>query len=164
MHADRSLVPIFSRILLLLTILCCACLVSCGEASSLSSTPSQRGTQTTVPTQQSTRTAVPAHQGILAVTVLTSPACPGPQAADRPCPPRPASKVQVQIELTSGNVVMTATTDQAGQLNSTLAPGNYLLSVQHAAPSMIGKQQNTSVTIREGQTTTVRIVIDSGIR
>lgn len=154
MHPDRSLVPIFSRIFLLLTILCCTWLVSCGEASSPSSTPSQQGT----------RTVVPAHQGILAVTVLTSPACPGPQAADRPCPPRPASKVQVQIELTSGSVVMTATTDQEGHFNSTLAPGNYLLSVQHVAPSMIGKQQNTSVTIREGQTTTVRIVIDSGIR
>jgi hypothetical protein len=174
MHPDRFFPRIFSRILLLFTLLCCACLVACGYAGSSSSASSvqatltpvsaHQGTPTSVSTHQTTSTPASVHQGTLTVTVLASPACPGPQAVDRPCPPRPVAKLLVRIEQLDGSIVATATTDQTGHFTSTLAPGTYLLSVQHAAPSLIGKQQNTSVTIRDGQTTAVRLIVDSGLR
>src|SRR6266700_537204 len=178
MHPDRIFPRLIARILLLLTVWCCACLVACGEAGSPSSASSgqgtltptaslqetstpvsaRQGTPTSVSAHQATPTLVSVHQGTLAVTVLASPACPGPQAVDHPCPPVVVAKLLVRIEQPDGSVVATATTDQTGHFTSTLAPGTYLLSVQRAAPSTIGKQQNTSVTIRDGQTTAVRII------
>ncbi len=164
MHLDRFFPRLVSRILLLLTVLCCACLVACGYAGSPSSVSPHQATPTPTASLQETSTPVSVHQGTLTVTVLASPACPGPQAVDHPCPPRPVAKLLVRIEQPDGSVVATATTDQTGHFTSTLAPGTYLLSVQRAASSLIGKPQNTSVTIRDGQITAVRIIVDSGLR
>jgi hypothetical protein len=72
--------------------------------------------------------------------------------------------MKVQIEQANGSVVTTATTDQKGYFSVTLASGNYLLSVPRMVLSMGGKQQNTFVTIRNGQITTIRIIVDSGMR
>jgi hypothetical protein len=143
MHPYRSFQYMFYRTFLLITALCGVLLMAGGCADGIS---------------------VSSNQGTLEVTVVTIPACPGGQAEDNACPAQPVPHQKVLIEKTNGGVVATMTTDSAGHFSYTLPPGNYLLSVQHAAPALIGRRQNTSVTISDGQTTTVRIIIDNGLR
>lgn len=121
--------------------------------------------------------------GTIAGDVVAGPTCPVEQA-DNPCPNRPVADRQVTIfaasaatgaatagaatagaTMQSGNPVASATTDANGDFSVRVPPGDYVVQVM-AGPGMLGLRQETSgaVIVTADQTTTVHIVLDTGIR
>lgn len=103
-------------------------------------------------------------RGTLAGVVVAGPTCPV-AAAGHPCPPKAVPGRQVQIETPSGSVVATATTDAQGHFSATLPPGSYIVRVA-IIPGQIGMSQPTpgQITVVAGQTATIMIELDTGIR
>jgi Carboxypeptidase regulatory-like domain len=105
-----------------------------------------------------------AGQGTLVGDVSAGPTCPV-QSTDHPCPPKPVPNARVTIETPSGStVVATATTDAQGHFSVSLPPGDYRVSVEPGTGGLPRQDQPTNVTIHAGQTTSVKIQMDTGIR
>jgi hypothetical protein len=104
-----------------------------------------------------------AGQGTLNGVVLAGPTCPV-ETADRPCPPLPVANRQVTIETPAGKVVATVTTDQQGHFSANLPPGNYVLRLIPNGGRLPIQRTLTVVTIVAGKTTSIQIVLDTGIR
>ena len=105
-----------------------------------------------------------AGQGTLTGDVEASPTCPVEQVG-KPCPPAPVPNREVQILDASGTVAATTTTDIHGHFSLTIAPGAYVVKVAIVS-GQIGMRQTTpgNVTVASGQTATITIVLDTGIR
>ena len=103
-------------------------------------------------------------QGTLHGTVVTGPTCPVERAED-PCPPKPVPGREVKIASPAGRVVATVTTDGQGHFQVVLAPGNYTVFVVGTAQALgSGRAATVQATVRAGQTTSVTIALDTGIR
>ena len=63
---------------------------------------------------------------------------------------------------TGGDSVATVTTDTEGKINVTLPPGSYYL--QSVTPVKMGTLPRSDFTISSGQTTTLQLEVDTGIR
>jgi Carboxypeptidase regulatory-like domain len=105
-----------------------------------------------------------AGQGTLTGDVQASPTCPV-ERAGQTCPPAPVPTRQVQILDANGKVAATTTTDAHGHFSVTMAPGSYVVKVA-IVRGQVGVRQITpgKVTVTAGQTTTVTIEMDTGIR
>ena len=91
-------------------------------------------------------------------TILAGPACPGPARLDSPCPDRPVS---MTVEVVSGTTVAaTFTTDAAGQFSVGVAAGSYTLRSKNGLPVL----RSTTVTVVDGQFTSVELHADTGVR
>jgi hypothetical protein len=103
-------------------------------------------------------------QGTLAGDVVAGPTCPVERAED-PCPPKAVPDREVDILGTNGVVVTTATTDSKGHFSVALAPGTYTVTVP-IKQGQIGMRQMSDVkaTVTAGQVTTVKVMLDTGIR
>jgi hypothetical protein len=101
--------------------------------------------------------------GTLVGRVLLSPTTPVCRE-DQPCS-APLPNRQVQIKRADGTVAATVTTDQQGRFTVALAPGTYTVHVV-LGPGVPGVSQTSSgaVTIVAGQTASVTVTVDSGIR
>ena len=102
--------------------------------------------------------------GTLTGDVEASPTCPV-EHAGQPCPPAPVPNRAVQILDTNGNTAATATTDSGGHFSVVLAPGSYIVKVAIVS-GQIGMRQNTpgNVNVSVGQTATITIMLDTGLR
>jgi hypothetical protein len=112
--------------------------------------------------------------GTIAGNVAAGPTCPVEQA-ENPCPNKPVTDRQVDILASSsatagatpqpGNVVASTKTDANGNFSVNVPPGQYVVRVT-AGPGMLGLRQETpgDVTVVANQTTTIAIVLDTGIR
>ena len=105
-----------------------------------------------------------AAQGTLAGTVVASPSCPV-QNADKTCAPIPVRGRLVQVLDTQGRVVASAKTDDQGHFSLSLAPGSYVVHVA-IVQGQPGMRQTTpgNVTISAGQSASLSIELDTGIR
>ena len=103
-------------------------------------------------------------QGMLAGDVVAGPTCPVERAED-PCPPQAVPNREVQILGANNSVVAKVTTDGKGRFTVALAPGTYTVTVP-IQQGQIGMRQvsDVKVTITAGQTATVKIELDTGIR
>jgi hypothetical protein len=103
-------------------------------------------------------------QGTLVGDVVAGPTCPV-EVAENPCPPAPVPNRQVRIETPVGAVAATVTTDAEGHFTVHLPPGHYVIHVA-IIPGQVGFQQVTpgDVTLVAGQTTSITIELDTGIR
>jgi hypothetical protein len=103
-------------------------------------------------------------QGMLTGDVVAGPTCPVERAED-PCPPKAVPNREVEILGTTGAVVTTATTDSNGHFSVALAPGTYTVTVP-MQQGQIGMRQESDVkaNVITGQVTTVKVVLDTGIR
>ena len=126
-----------------------------GPATASTSTPAGSGGQQMPPS---------GPQGALSVDVVAGPTCPVEQAED-PCPPAKVTDRSVTISTPAGAVVATVTTDAKGHFTIVLAPGDYVIQVA-IVPGAPGMRQDSpgNVTVVAGQTTTVEITLDTGIR
>ena len=103
-------------------------------------------------------------QGTLAGDVVAGPTCPVERAED-PCPPKAVPNREVEILGANNAVVATAMTDSKGHFSVALAPGAYLVTVP-IKQGLIGMRQESIVkaNVITGQVTTVKIMLDTGIR
>jgi hypothetical protein len=93
--------------------------------------------------------------------VVAGPQCPV-ESAESPCPDEPVPNTELQVKR-SGEVVATATSDDAGDFTIELPPGAY--SVEAVVDSGgIGYAKPVDVTVTEGAFAQVSVVIDTGIR
>ncbi len=102
-------------------------------------------------------------QGTLVGDVVAGPACPVAKAGN-PCV-APVPNRRVTIETSAGVIAATATTDAQGHFTVHLLPGHYVVHVA-IIPGQVGLQQVTpgDVNIVAGQTTSITIELDTGIR
>jgi hypothetical protein len=105
-----------------------------------------------------------ATHGTLTGTVVASPTCPV-QNADQPCAPVPVRGRLVQALDTRGQVVASAKTDDQGRFSLSLAPGSYVIHVA-IVQGQPGLRQTTpgNVTVSAGQSASLNIELDTGIR
>lgn len=108
----------------------------------------------------STRTQ---SQGTLDGVVEAGPTCPV-ESVTQPCPPKPVPNRAVLIETSGGSIVTQVTTDQQGRFEVNLAPGTYELKVVPGITQYPIQRKPQEVTIVAGQTTQVKIELDTGIR
>jgi hypothetical protein len=108
--------------------------------------------------------SVAAAQGTLTGDVEASPTCPVEQVG-KPCPPAPVPNREVQVLDASGKVAASTKTDVRGHFSLAIAAGEYVVKVAIVS-GQIGMRQTTpgNVTITAGQTATITIVLDTGIR
>lgn len=102
-------------------------------------------------------------QGTLDGVVEAGPTCPV-ESVTQPCPPKPVPNRVVLIETSGGSIVAKVTTDQQGRFEVNLAPGTYELKVGPGITQYPIQRKPQVVTIVAGQTTQVKIELDTGIR
>jgi len=103
-------------------------------------------------------------QGTLAGDVVAGPTCPVERAED-PCPPRAVPNREVVILGSNNAVVATTTTDSKGHFSVALAPGSYTVSVPMQQGQIgMGQESDVKANVITGQVTTVKIMLDTGIR
>jgi hypothetical protein len=103
-------------------------------------------------------------QGTLSGNVVAAPTCPV-ERADKPCQPAPVANREVSIETPDGMVVARVTTNAQGRFSATLDPGPYVVHVAIVRGQPGLRQVSPgNATVRAGNTTSVTITLDTGIR
>ena len=103
-----------------------------------------------------------AGYGTVQGRVTLSPTCPVETVPPDPsCAPRP---FQTTVTATGGGRSVTVPTDAAGSFSVSLAPGTYTVSAAGSDIFPSCAKESQSVELKAGQTTTVNISCDSGIR
>jgi Carboxypeptidase regulatory-like domain len=92
--------------------------------------------------------------------VVAAPACPVESTASS-CPPVPVDGAQIRL-LRGGNVVSTGRTGADGTFALSVPAGSFVLRVTNSGGYR--SEWSRSVTLTAEHTTTVRVVLDSGIR
>jgi hypothetical protein len=94
--------------------------------------------------------------------VLMGPMCPVVQA-DQDCPDQPL-EADLEIEDVNGDPVARGRSDERGQFQIALEPGEYVLSL--VPPNPGGPPTGAPIPFRvdDGQWTTLTVLVDSGIR
>jgi hypothetical protein len=88
-----------------------------------------------------------------------APACPGPQAVDASCPPRPV--IDAQITVRAGEqVLVTTTTGANGQFTVRLPAGSYKIT----ATLVTGRRQLVTQTVQVPRSHELELTVDSGMR
>lgn len=111
------------------------------------------------------QTLVPgADQGTVTGQVLAGPTCPV-QSATNPCPDKPVPNRAVMVMTSAGAVAASTTTDAQGRYSVAVAAGSYIMRVA-IIRGQIGMRQTSpsNVEVVAGQTITVNIELDTGIR
>lgn len=111
-------------------------------------------------------TASPTSAGTLEVEVVAGPVCPVERDPPDPdCAPRPVGGARIFVQPADGRdiIVGEATTDEAGRAMIELAPGDYLV-LGSEVEGLMGRPDPTAVTVVAGQTVTITLAYDTGIR
>jgi hypothetical protein len=90
--------------------------------------------------------------------VLASPACPGPQRIDTPCPDRPVVGGAVEL-LTGSTQVSATTTGTDGRFEFRVPPGHYTVVAHNS-----GYRSTASQDVDVSGSVEVTLVVDSGMR
>ena len=97
-----------------------------------------------------------ASTGAVTGTVVLAPCRPVERVGDPPCPPRPGVKVHFE----RGSAAAVAVTNQNGVYSVRLVAGTYDVWAEGG----IARPQPVRVTVQPGDTLTVNLTVDSGIR
>jgi hypothetical protein len=92
--------------------------------------------------------------------VLSAPSCPV-QRQGVPCPPRPVRGAAVAV-LRGGGVIASTRTSASGRFSLRVVAGRYQVRATNVGP--LATTASKVVTVRAGQTVSVRLIVDSGIR
>lgn len=97
-------------------------------------------------------------------TVTAGPTCPV-ENVENPCPPKAIADREVDLQRQDGSTVATTTTDSAGHYRFSTDAGSYVVHVR-IVQGEVGLRQITvgNVTAAAGQTVTLDISLDTGIR
>jgi hypothetical protein len=100
--------------------------------------------------------------GTVSVRVVAGPTCPVEQPADPQCKPRPVKQAALAVEDASGKTVATLTVAE-GNARADLGPGRYTL-VPGRADGLMGTGKPTAFEVKDGQTTRLTVLYDTGVR
>lgn len=104
--------------------------------------------------------------GTLEIEVVAGPVCPVERDPPDPgCEPRPVEGARILVQPGDGRevVVGEATTDTDGHATVDLAPGDYRV-VGLDVEGLMGRPDPPTVTVGAGETVTVMLAYDTGIR
>lgn len=118
-----------------------------------------------------------ASQGVISGVVMAGPTC-GAEPAGSPaaCAPRPVAGRTVNIiaigatatitsaQLPTGPIAASATTDAQGRFHVSVPPGHYLAVVTPSSGFGMRQISFPQVTVAAGQTATVTVELDTGVR
>jgi hypothetical protein len=111
-------------------------------------------------------TGITSQIGTLAGQVLIGPTCPGPVRVDRlgQCQDKPYAAT-LSIQTPDGTQELTqVSTDDQGQFSVDLDPGSYLVVPLTPPGQILPRGIPQTVDVMSGQTTTITVQFDSGIR
>jgi len=101
--------------------------------------------------------------GVIQGQVVVSPACPGPT---RPgCDTKPL-QAQLQLETSDGKIFLKLIrTTQPGRFSVKVAPGTYRIHALPFKSALLPRPPDDEiVTVQRGQTVTIQVIYDSGLR
>ena len=107
-----------------------------------------------------------AEQGTLEIEVLAGPVCPVEQAPPDPaCEPRPVEGARVVLQPGDGRDIIVAevTSDDAGRATIGLPAGDYIV-IGTEVEGVMGLPESRLISVIPGETLTVSLVYDTGIR
>jgi hypothetical protein len=166
-HWRRAMALGLALVLLMLT----GCAVSvtgttaghAGQAAGQRSAPTGGTTQSEGTTQPAAAPQASTF-GMISGSVVAGPTCPV-ETIENPCPPKPVPGRDVSIQTPNGTEVAHSVTDGSGLFTVRLAAGVYVIRVVTGV-GLLGMEQVTpgDVTVVAGQTTTIQIELDTGIR
>ncbi len=109
----------------------------------------------------STQSASQQPTGSVSGTVLSVPACPGPERSGHPCPPRAVKNATVAALVGSKTVVSTHTTAD-GRFRLSLPAGTYLIRATNVGgyPSTAAQ----TVVLSAARPVRITLTVDSGMR
>jgi len=108
----------------------------------------------------------PDGTGILRGQVTIGPNCPV-ERIDNPCVTPPEAYASREFLVTTNDTKKTVTTfyaDMSGNYIVSLAPGSYVITSAKTGIGFMSKDLPHAITIQAGQTTTLNIDVDTGIR
>ncbi|HLF72307.1 MAG TPA: carboxypeptidase-like regulatory domain-containing protein [Dehalococcoidia bacterium] len=133
-------------------------------ATATAGTPLATVTGTTTPSATSTPIAIPAGRGAIAGRVTRGPICPVQTVPPRPeCEDAPVAGI-VLTASRNGAQVASATTGGDGRYLFLLTPGSYTIEIAPLPAPTFTKDLPRSITVREGDTVTLDVLIDTGVR
>jgi len=94
--------------------------------------------------------------------VTIGPVCPVVQVG-QPCPDQPYA-AKLMVANPSGKMIARGSADADGRYRILLAPGDYLLEAKAADGGAFPAAASHPFSVRQGEWTTVNVVLDSGIR
>lgn len=104
--------------------------------------------------------------GAIEVEVVAGPVCPVEQEPPDPnCAPRPVEGARIFVQPGDGRDILVgeATTDVDGNASIEIAPGDYIV-VGGQVDGLMGLPEPTTVSVAAGQTATITLTYDTGIR
>ena len=107
-----------------------------------------------------------ADVGRLEMQVVAGPVCPVEQDPPDPsCDPRPVEGARIFVQPGDGRDILVgeATTDADGHAAIELPPGDYVV-IGGEVDGLMGLPEPTTVTIAPGETLTITLAYDTGIR
>jgi hypothetical protein len=107
-----------------------------------------------------------AATGTIRVEVVAGPVCPVEQEPPDPhCKPRPVAGARIFVQPGDGRdiLVAEATADEGGMATIEIAPGGYII-VGGEVEGLMGRPDPTTVTVSAGQTVSITLAYDTGIR
>jgi hypothetical protein len=108
----------------------------------------------------------PAAIGRLDVEVIAGPVCPVEQEPPDPnCEPRPVEGARIFVQPGDGRDILIgeAVTDAAGRATIEIPPGDYIV-VGGEVEGLMGRPDPSTVTVVDGETVTITLAYDTGIR
>lgn len=100
--------------------------------------------------------------GTVTGLALAGPTCPV-ETAGQPCPDRPVAGATIRVENLGGDEVTVTMTDSDGRYSFSLPPGSYRVVAQ-PHEGLMGAPEPVEITLGAGQSLTVDLSYDTGIR
>ena len=103
----------------------------------------------------------PADTGVEGIVTI-GPMCPVIQIG-QPCPDKPYA-AKLTVANPSGKIIARGSADADGRYRILLAPGDYLLEAKAADGGPFPAAASRPFSVRQGEWTTLNVILDSGIR
>jgi hypothetical protein len=104
--------------------------------------------------------------GTIEIEVVAGPVCPVEQEPPDPnCEPRAVEGARIFVQPGDGRDILVgeATADQAGHATIEIAPGDYIV-VGGDVEGLMGRPEPAAISVVAGQTATITLTYDTGIR
>lgn len=89
---------------------------------------------------------------------------PGPATPGQECELQPAEGVRLEVREPAGDEVASGSSDEAGDFRIAVEPGSYVLVPSDVPPPALEIAKPIEFEVSPGETTSLRVVLDTGVR